>query len=219
MAAEEESTAKARRVWETVAPRYDRDIQFWEKVQFGGGREWVCSRATGDVLEVAVGTGRNFPFYPPRVRITGIELSPAMLDIARQRAADLDLDVDLRVADAQRLPFADASFDTVLCTLSLCAIPDHRAAVTEMARVLRPGGRLLLLDHIGSNWWPVWVGQRLVESITIRAAGEHMTRRPRSLLAAAGLEVVESERRKLGTVERVYARRPVSSRPPDPLTT
>ncbi|MFJ8579948.1 class I SAM-dependent methyltransferase [Micromonospora sp. NPDC093277] len=196
-------------MWETVAPRYDRGIEFWERVQFGGGREWVCSRATGDVLEVAVGTGRNFPFYPARARhITGIELSPAMLDIARKRAADLGQEVDLRVADAQALPFADASFDTVVCTLSLCAIPDHRAAVTEMARVLRPGGRLLLLDHIGSNWWPVWAGQRLVELMTIRAAGEHMTRRPRSLLAAAGLEVVESERLKAGTVERVYARRP-----------
>jgi hypothetical protein len=63
MTAKEDSTAKALRVWEKMAPRYDKDIRFWEKVQFGGGREWVCSRATGKVLEVAVGTGRNFPFY------------------------------------------------------------------------------------------------------------------------------------------------------------
>ncbi|PZG02710.1 class I SAM-dependent methyltransferase [Micromonospora deserti] len=210
MATSDESTAKARRVWEKMAPHYDRDIRFWEKVQFPGGREWVCSRATGRVLEVAVGTGRNFPFYPPGVSLTGIELSPQMLDIARQRATDLGLDVELRVADAQELPFDDASFDTVVCTLSLCAIPDHGRAIAEMARVLRPGGRLLLLDHIASRWWPVWAVQRLTELVTIRAAGEHMTRRPKVMLAAAGLAVAESERLRLGTVERVHAGKPVN---------
>ena len=83
MTTTEDPTVKARRVWEAMAPRYDRDISFFEKVQFGGGREWVCSRATGDVLEVAIGTGRNLPFYPPDAAVTGVELSPA---ITRQRA-------------------------------------------------------------------------------------------------------------------------------------
>lgn len=211
MKTKEELTAKALRVWERMAPRYDRDIRFWEKVQFGGGREWVCSRATGQLLEVAVGTGRNLPFYPSGVTITGVELSPAMLAVARQRAADLGLDVDLRVADAQQLPFADGSFDTVVCTLSLCTIPDHGEAIAEMARVLRPGGRLLLLDHIGSRWWPVWAVQRLIELFTVRAAGEYMTRRPKLMLGAAGLEITETQRLKLGTVERVHARKPLTA--------
>lgn len=207
----EDPTVKARRVWEQMAPRYDRGIEFCEKLLFGGGREWVCSRATGEVLEVAVGTGRNFPFYPAGTTITGVELSPTMLAIARQRAADLGLEVDLREADAQALPFDDASFDTVVCTLSLCAIPDHAKAITEMARVLRPGGRLLLLDHIGSHWWPIWAGQRLFELLTIRTAGEHMTRRPKFMLRGVGLTISEAERLKLGTVERVHARKPVSA--------
>jgi len=196
-------------VWDRVAPRYDRDIAFFERFPFRGGREWVCSRASGRVLEVAVGTGRNLPFYPSGTTLTGVELSPAMLAIAEQRAADLGLAVDLREADAQDLPFADASFDTVVCTLSLCAIPDHAKAIKEMARVLRPGGRLLLLDHIGSRWWPVWAGQRLVEWVTIRVAGEYLTRRPAAMLAAAGLRISEAERLKLGTVERVHAHKPI----------
>jgi ubiquinone/menaquinone biosynthesis C-methylase UbiE len=204
----EDPTVKARRVWEAMAPRYDRDIRFFEKVQFGGGREWVCSRATGDVLEVAIGTGRNLPFYPPEVTVTGVELSPAMLDIARTRAAELGRVVELREADAEDLPFADGSFDTVVCTLSLCTIPDHARAIAEMARVLRPGGRLLLLDHIGSRWWPVWAVQRLIDVLTVRTAGEYQTRRPAPMLAAAGLQIVESEQLKLGTVERVHARKP-----------
>ena len=207
MTTTEDPTVKARRVWEAMAPRYDRDISFFEKVQFGGGREWVCSRATGEVLEVAIGTGRNLPFYPPDAAVTGVELSPAMLAIARTRAAELGREVELREADAEALPFADASFDTVVCTLSLCTIPDHAKAIAEMARVLRPGGRLLLLDHIGSRWWPVWAVQRLIDIFTVRTAGEHMTRRPAPMLAAACLEIVESEQLKLGTVERVHARK------------
>lgn len=213
MKGREDPTAKSRRVWSQLADRYDRGIAFWERALFGGGRQWVGSRAVGQVLEVAVGTGRNFPFYPSATTLTGVELSPAMLDLARQRAADLGLHVDLREADAQHLPFDDASFDTVVCTLSLCAIPDHARAIAEMARVLRPGGRLLLLDHIGSNWWPVWLVQRLLELATARAAGEYMTRRPAPMLAAAGLQVTESERLKLGTVERVNARKPPGHSP------
>lgn len=204
----DDPTAKARRVWDEMAGRYDGSMKLPDRVWFGGGREWVCSRAEGDVLEIAVGTGLNLPFYPEGVRLTGVELSPNMLAVARERAADLGVDADLREADAEALPFDDESFDTVVCTLSLCAIPDHAAAIAEMARVLRPGGRVLLLDHIGSKWWPVWAVERLFELITIRTMGEHMTRRPAPMLAAAGLEIVESERLKLATVERVNARKP-----------
>lgn len=204
----EHATAKARRVWDAMAPRYDRDMNRVDKMWFGGGREWVCTRARGDVLEVAVGSGRNLPFYRSDVTLSAVELSPAMLELARTHAADLELEADLRLGDAQALSFPDSSFDTVVCTLSLCAIPDHGAAVTEMARVLRPGGHLLLLDHIGSRWWPVWAVERLIELFTVRAMGEYMTRRPMRLVRSAGLEIVESEQLRLGTVERVHARKP-----------
>jgi ubiquinone/menaquinone biosynthesis C-methylase UbiE len=208
MTATEDPTAKARRVWQAIAPRYDRDMSFFERTWFVGGREWVCSRAVGDVLEVAIGTGRNLPLYPATVTLSGVDLTPAMLAIARTRAADLGLTVDLREADAEDLPFSNDNFDTVVCTLSLCSIPNHARAISEMARVLRPGGRLLLLDHIGSRWWPLWIVQRFVDVITVRNAGEHMTRRPAPLLATAGLDIVESQQLKLGTIERVHARTP-----------
>lgn len=202
-------TLKVRSVWERYAASYDKQIRFWERVQFGGGREWAGSRARGEVLEVGVGTGLNFPFYPADVTLTGIDLSPAMLEIARKRAAELGLSVRLEEANAEALPFGDASFDTVVATLCLCNIPDDRAAIGEMWRVLRPGGRLVLLDHIGSHIWPIRIVQRLVETLTIRTAGEHMTRRPLPLVEAAGFTVEERERLKAGTVERVAARKPV----------
>jgi ubiquinone/menaquinone biosynthesis C-methylase UbiE len=204
----ETPAARQKRVWDKTAPGYDKQISFFEKLQFTGGRAWLGERAHGQVLEVAIGTGRNLPHYPPDVSLTAIELSPAMLAIARQRAADLALDVDLREGDAERLPFDDASFDTVVCALSLCTIPSPVAALGEMRRVLRPGGRLLLLDHIGSSWPPVYAVQWLLERFTIRSAGEHFTRRQLPLVRAAGFQVVESERLKGGSVERIHAVKP-----------
>ena len=200
--------ARQKRVWDKTAPGYDKQIAFFEKTWFTGGREWLTSRARGQVLEVAVGTGRNLPGYPAEVTLAGIELSPAMLAIARQRAADLGREVDLRDGDAERLPFDDASFDTVLCALSLCTIPSPVAAVGEMRRVLRPGGRLLLLDHIGSTWPPLYAAQWLAERVTIRTAGEHFTRRQLPLVQAAGFQIMETERLRAGTVERIHAVKP-----------
>src|SRR5919198_1284887 len=83
----------------------DREMRVFERLLFGGGREWVCAQAAGEVLEIAVGTGRNLPYYRGSVRLTGIELSPAMLEIARERARELGRDADLRVGDAQALDF------------------------------------------------------------------------------------------------------------------
>jgi ubiquinone/menaquinone biosynthesis C-methylase UbiE len=208
----ETPTARQRRVWDKGAPSYDKQIAFFEKIQFGGGREWLGDRARGRVLEVAIGTGLNLSYYPADSTITGIELSPAMLAIARQRAAALGRDVDLHEGDAEYLPFDDASFDTAVCALSLCTIPDLATAIGEMQRVLVPGGRLLLLDHIGSTWPPIYAAQWLLERLTIRLAGEHFTRRQLPLVQTAGFEIVETERLKAGTVERIFARKPASKR-------
>jgi len=203
-----EETERLKRVWEKEAPTYDRRMGFFERVLFGDGRQWVCSRASGQVLEVAVGTGRNFPFYAEGVRLTGIDLSPAMLEIARKRADELGVDADLREGDAQQLPFADASFDTVVCTLSLCNIPDDRRAIAEMKRVLRPGGRLLLLDHVRASS-KVWLAaQRVLEPLWWRFSCEHLLRRPLEHVQAEGFEVEQRERYKAGIVERLSARRP-----------
>jgi ubiquinone/menaquinone biosynthesis C-methylase UbiE len=208
--AKPDETAKVLRVWEKTAPGYDKQIAFFEKIWFGGGREWLGARAQGRVLEVAIGTGLNLPHYPADATVTGIELSPAMLAIAKQRAADLGRDVGLHTGDAEALPFDEAAFDTVVCALSLCTIPDPAAAIGEMKRVLVPGGLLLLLDHIASTWPPIYAAQWLLERLTIRAAGEHLTRRQLPLVRAAGFDIVEAERLKAGTVERVLARKPVT---------
>lgn len=202
------TTAKVRRVWDRQAKAFDRQMAFWERRLFDGDREWACGQARGDVLEVAVGTGRNLEHYPPEVRLVGIDLSSEMLARARQRSAQVRPDADLREADAQRLPFGDASFDTVVCTYSLCSIPDDRRAVAEMARVLRPGGALILAEHVGSpNRW-VRAVQWLIHQITYRLAHEHQLRRPYTVVLETDLEPTHHERRKAGIVERLVARKP-----------
>ena len=196
---------KALLSWETMAPHYDRSIGFLERRLVPDGREWVCSRAHGRVLEIAVGTGLNLPHYSTDVHVTGIDFSPAMLKLARGRAATAAADVVLCEADAQRLPFTDASFDTAVSTLSLCGVPDNAAAVAEIHRVLKPGGTLLLLDHVGSTWPPIWLFQRLLEVITVRSAGEHYTRRQLPVVQRAGFRIAEARRDKAGVIERLAA--------------
>jgi ubiquinone/menaquinone biosynthesis C-methylase UbiE len=197
-----------RRYWDKHSASYDRQMLFLDRVLFKDSRTWVCSQAAGETLEVGVGTGLNVPFYPANVRLTGIDLSTAMLAIARSRPKRQDLTVQLLDADAHALPFADASFDTVVCTFSLCAVPDERLAIAEMYRVLRPGGLLLLADHVASSAWLVRGIQRLLEVITVRQGGEHFLRRPVERVRAQGFEIAKVERFKLGIVERVAARRP-----------
>ena len=201
-------TERVLRFYEEDAHKYDREMNFFDRLLFAGGRDWVCGQATGEVLEIAIGTGRNLPHYPSDVRLTGVELSPAMLDVARARARGLVRDVDLRVGDAQALDFADDSFDTVVCTLSLCTIPDERAAVAEVGRVLRPGGRFLLLEHVRSPLTPVRLGQRLLDPLAVRFQADHLLREPLEHLQAEGFKLEQVERSKLGIVERVAARKP-----------
>jgi ubiquinone/menaquinone biosynthesis C-methylase UbiE len=196
--------------WDKYAPRYDQAMRLPERLQFGDGRAWVCTRATGAVLEVAVGTGLNLPHYPADVTLTGVDLSPGMLEHARRRSVELGREITLVEGDAQDLPFPDATFDTVVCTLGLCGIPDDRVAIAQMRRVLRPGGRLLLLDHVGSHHRLIRLGQRLLEKVTLRQLGDYQTRRPLPLVEQAGFVVERAERLKAGTVERLAARKPAS---------
>ena len=200
--------AQWRRYWDRHAKTYDREMRFFDRVLFGDTRNWICQQATGQVLEVAIGTGLNLEHYPPKATVTGIELSPGMLAIARRRAEELGRQVELRVGDAEALEIPSTTFDTVVCTFSLCAIPDHHKALTEMMRILRPGGVLLLADHVASSYRVLRASQRVLELVTVPLGGEHFLRRPIEHVRAAGFRIDRHDRFAAGIVERLAARKP-----------
>ena len=203
------ANAKRRRAWNKRAPSYDRSIAFFERRLFGREhRAWACDQASGDTLEIAVGTGLNLPLYKSDVTLTGIDISAEMLAIARRRAAEIAAEVDLQEGDAHALPFSDSSFDTVICTYSLCNIPDPKIALAEMKRVLRDDGKLVLVDHIRASSKPIYWLQKALESLSMRFEGESLTRRPVEHVAALGFTIIDRSRfGPGGIVERVSARK------------
>ncbi len=203
-----DETERVRRLYDGMAGKYDRLVGVAEKLLIGDGRRWVCSHARGDTLEIAVGTGRNFPFYPADVRLVGIDLSPGMLEVARARAQELGREVDVHLGDAQALDFPDGSFNTVVATLALCTIPDEQRAVAEAKRVLRPGGSFVLLEHVRSPRLPVRAVQRLLDPLFVRFGADHLLREPLEPVRAEGFVVDALERAKWGIVERLAARKP-----------
>lgn len=203
----QDRTQRWHRYWDKKSRSYDREMRFFERTLFGDSHSWACSQADGNVLEVAVGTGLNFPTYPHHIRLTGIDVSEEMLGIARARAGELGREVELRQGDAQALPFIDATFHTVVCTFGLCAIPDIDAALDEMTRVLKPAGKLILVDHIASSSRLARGVQRALEVITVPMASEHFLRRPLTKVIHRPFVIERSERFKLGLVERIIARK------------
>jgi ubiquinone/menaquinone biosynthesis C-methylase UbiE/predicted ester cyclase len=201
-------TERIRKIFEKQAPKYDESMSRFERWLFAGNREWVGARAERRILDIAAGTARNLPFYSPDANVTGIELSSEMAALGRQRAEDLGRELEMVVGDATDLPFAEDSFDTVVCTYGLCTIPDDAAAVREAKRVLRPGGRILLAEHVRSPNRVVRTIQRIVEPFAHRFGGDHLLREPLEHLEAEGFEVEELERQKAGWVELVAARKP-----------
>jgi ubiquinone/menaquinone biosynthesis C-methylase UbiE len=134
------------------AAMYDRINQPAEAAGLSAERQRLLAQASGKTLEIGAGTGLNLAHYPEAVtQLVLVEPDPYMARRLRRRITTIRPDADLRSATAAQLPFADASFDTVVVTFVLCSVPDPEAALAEIARVMRPGGRLLFAEHVRSD--------------------------------------------------------------------
>ena len=200
-----------RRTYDRRAASYDRTVGFGERLLVGDLRRRFGGLLAGETLEVAVGSGLNLPYYPDAVtRAVGVDLSTGMLAEARRRADAWGRAIELVEGDAQRLPFPDASFDTVGISLGLCTVPDPALALREMARVCRPGGRLVLLEHVRSTVPPlVWL-QVVISPAQERLIGCHLARSTFDVAEGMGFSVEEVGSRFAGVFRLAVLTRPAS---------
>ncbi|MFQ5839775.1 MAG: class I SAM-dependent methyltransferase [Candidatus Methylomirabilales bacterium] len=168
-------------------------------------RRELIGQAKGKVLEIAVGTGKNLRYYPRTCKITAVDLSSAMLRIARKRADRLGLDVTFLAMDGEALTFRNQSFDTVVDSLSACTFPDPVAALREMSRVCRASGRILLLEHGRSDREGIGRWQDRRADRHAKWLGCRWNREPLELVRRAGLRVLFARRVFFGIFHTIEA--------------
>jgi phosphatidylethanolamine/phosphatidyl-N-methylethanolamine N-methyltransferase len=195
-----------REIYNDLGQKYDVWTLLPDRLFLDRWRRELLSGARGEVLEVAVGTGKNLAFYPEECRVTGLDFSRAMLDEASRRARALHRPFESREGDVTALPFADASFDTVACTLAVCTFTEPLAALREMRRVCRPGGSVLLLEHVLPRDRPLARVAQALAPLTRKAVGCNPNRDTLALVREAGLHVDSVHGRARDIILAVVAR-------------
>ncbi len=192
------ATTKAR--YNRIARIYDL-IETMSESTFKPWREKLWGFARGDILEVGVGTGKNFPYHPRGAKVTGIDLSDQMLVRAQERARQLGETIDLSEGDTQALEFPDNSFDTAVETFVFCSVPDPIRGLRELNRVVKSDGRILLLDHVRVDRPIMGRVMDLLDPLIVRLWGAHINRRTVENVQRAGLEIESIEH--LGPMQMV----------------
>ncbi len=202
------ATEVVRKRYDRSAPLYDLMEGFAERLSFGKLRKELWSKvAGGNILEVGVGTGKNFPYYPQNAEITAIDFSEKMLSRARNKACKQDLKVRLLPMDVQKLDFADNTFDTVVATFVFCSVPDPLKGLAEVKRVCKPGGKVILLEHVLSANRNLAFLMNLANPVVVRLMGANINRRTVENVAASGLDLEQVTNVGAGILKLIEARK------------
>ena len=195
-----------------IRQTYDRIAHWYDLIEavpeFLGVRRLryeILQRASGRVLDVAAGTGKNLRYYPETCQITAADMSSAMMEIARMRANSLGLDITFLMMDAEAIGLQDKSFDTVVSSLTLCTFPEPVAALQEMARVCRTNGRILLVEHGRSDCERLGRWQDRRADRHEAKVGCHWNREPLEIVLKAGLKVIDARRTFFGILHLIEA--------------
>ena len=180
--------------YQRIAPVYDLlDLPF-EYGRYRRIRRLLFQGLSGRLLDVGVGTGRNFPFYPPGSQVVGIDISSAMLARAEPRRKSAAAEVELRQMDVTRLDIPDRTFDAAVATFLFCVLPEELQvpALKELGRVVKPGGPVRLLEYVRPQRTARRVLARLWEPWIAWAYGASFDRRTEEHIPEAGLELTEA---------------------------
>jgi ubiquinone/menaquinone biosynthesis C-methylase UbiE len=189
------SSERVREIYQRHAANYDASLR---SNTLESMRANLFARATGDVLELGIGTGATIKHYASISSLTGLDLSEAMISKAREKTNHVAFKTDFRIQDFQTLEFENASFDTVTSSLGLCGIPDPERLFLEIRRVLRPGGKLLALEHVRPP--SIFLGLLFdaINPVWEHFTGCYPNRKTKDLLENAGFKVNVLERHYLG---------------------
>ena len=201
------ATEVARKRYDRMAVVYDLCEAIGERFGYGKWRELLWGKAEGvHILEVGVGTGKNFSYYPPDAVITAIDLSDRMLKRAKDRASKQKVKVRLQQMDVQNLEFEDNTFDTVAASLVFCSVPDPVRGLMEVKRVCKPEGKIVLLEHVlSANTILGWL-MNLVNPLVVRIRGSNINRRTVENVIRSGLRVEQVSNLGAGIFKLIEAR-------------
>ena len=208
MGADLTATETARKRYDRIAPLYDMMEGFAEVLNHGKWRRLQWSKVEGtDILEVGVGTGKNFPWYPVGAEVTAIDFSRRMLERARARSDKDKVKVRLRQMDVQNLKFGDNSFHTVVASFVFCSVPDPVRGLQEARRVCRPGGKVILLEHVLSTNRVLARLMNLVNPLAVRMMGANINRRTVDNVVRSGLTIQKVTDLGAGIFKLIEARK------------
>jgi ubiquinone/menaquinone biosynthesis C-methylase UbiE len=193
--------------WDKAAPTFDFMAGKGPEVRWKPFKERLFSNMDGKILFLALGTGLDIPTFPPGKDITAIDISPKMLEQARERIEEYDGKLHAEVMDVHEMPFAPDSFDQVYTSCTFCSVPDPVGGLKALYRALKPGGKLFMFEHTGSRYYPFRYMLNAMTVLTQRI-GPAMNRKTVDNVRAAGFRITEVENIFLDVVKTIKAYKP-----------
>jgi ubiquinone/menaquinone biosynthesis C-methylase UbiE len=190
-----------QRKWDAASRSFDF-ITFGDDHRLGPHKRRLFAKLHGTILMVAAGTGNDFRFFPPGQSVLAIDISPKMLERACGKAAKYDGEIELREMDVCQLPLTDNSFDTVVTVCTFCSVPKPVGGLRELYRVLKPGGKILMFEHVRSRIGPLGVFLDLMTPLS-RRVGPDLNRDTVGNVQRAGFRIRREENVYLDIVKSI----------------